>query len=105
MPRDRLSGAAEVLRGVTRAKLSGRLDREPGRDVPLEWIVRRGLVGDEIEAHAPGGELGNDLRSIPEQPDRQGLPIVGRVANERDRLVDRVCGPVQVRGLEPALDA
>ena len=66
VPRDGLTGAPEVLLGIARAQLRSGFDREPGRDVALERVVRRRLVGDEIEVLAASGQLGHDLRRVAE---------------------------------------
>ena len=66
MPRDRLAGLPQVFVGVPRAQLRGLPDRQPGRDVPGQRIVRHGLVGDEIEHLPARGQTGYDIGSVPE---------------------------------------
>ena len=66
---------AQVLVRIGRAQRSRLLDVEPDRDVAVQRVVRRGLVGDEVEVLAAPGELRHDLGRVPEQPDRQRAPL------------------------------
>ena len=49
VPDDRVARPAQVLRRVRRTQRSDFCDIEAERDVAGEWIVRRRLVGDEVE--------------------------------------------------------
>ena len=71
---DRLAREADVALRVARAQRLGLLERHLGRHVPGERVVRRGLVGDEVEVLAPCDELGEHRGSVAEQPDRQRAP-------------------------------
>ena len=75
---DRLARAPQVLVRIARAQRRRLLERQPGRDVARQRVVRRGLVGDEVEVLTARGELGHDLGRVPEQADRQRPPLAPR---------------------------
>ncbi len=90
--------------GSARAQRRGLLDREPGRHVAGQRIVRRRLVGDEVEVLAAPGELRNDLGGVAEQADRERSALGRGSAHTAERVVERVGRLVEVARLEPALD-
>ena len=57
-----------------------------GRHVPAERVVRRGLVGHEVEALAGGGPRRLDLGGVADQGDAHGLRRGGGVARPGERL-------------------
>ena len=99
---DRRARTSQVLVGVTVSERSG-LHVEPGRHIPMERVMRRGLVGDEVEALAATCELRDDLSCIRDQAHGQRLLRGGRT-DVRERFVERGRRLVQVPGLEPAFD-
>src|SRR5436309_14536896 len=66
---NRGTGLAQVLVRIGRAQRSGFLDGEPNGHVAVQRVVRRRLVGDEVEVLPTPGKLGHDLRRVSEQPD------------------------------------
>jgi hypothetical protein len=95
---------AQVLVRVGRAQRSGILDGKPHRHIAVQWVVGRRLVGDEVEVLAAPGELGHDLRRVPEQPDGKRMPGLRRGPDAPQRAVERIGGLVQVVRLQPPLD-
>ena len=69
MLRDRRARPPQVLVRIGHAQRSRLGERHPVRHVPGQRIVRRGLVGDEIEVLPTPRELGNDVGRVAEQPD------------------------------------
>ena len=68
--RYRLAGKPQILVGTLLAEARCLLERQLAGDVSGKWIVSRRLVGDQVEAHPPAGELRKHHRGVPEQPDR-----------------------------------
>ena len=66
--------------------------------------MRRGLVGHEIEAHAPAGDLGEDVGGVSEEADRHAFAVGGVALNALDRIVEAVGHLVEVTRLEAPLD-
>jgi hypothetical protein len=101
---DRLARSPQVVLRVARTQFGRLLDRQAGRDVAVERIVRGRLVGHEVEALPAPGELGHDFSRIAEQSDRQRPTGLRSFAHARERLFQRVGRLVQVTGLAPAPD-
>ncbi len=57
--------------GRSRPQRGRLLEGHLGGDVTRQRIVRRGLVGDEVEGDSPGNQLREDVGRIAEQPDRE----------------------------------
>jgi hypothetical protein len=104
MTGDRGAGEAQVLLGIGRAQGSRVGDRQRDGDVPVQRIVRCGLVGDEVEVLAATGELGHDLGRVSEKTDRQRTSPSGRIPDTRNRVVDRVRSLIEVARLQASLD-
>ena len=104
MAHNRLAGAPQVLVRVARAQRVCLFERQADRDVPRQRIVRRGLVGDEIERLAPSGKLRHDLGRVPEEPDRERPALRGGLPHEPERLVERLARPIEIPRLETPLD-
>jgi hypothetical protein len=101
---DRLAGEADVTIRVARAQRVGLLEGHLGGDVPGERVVRRRLIGDEVEVLTASRQLGEDGRCVPEQADRQRAALGGRSAHARESVVEGVRNLVEVARLEPTLD-
>ena len=96
MPGDRLRGASQVLIGVGRAQRRGPFHVEPLRHVARQRVVRRRLVRDEVERLAAAGQLRDDVGRIADQPDREPAPVRRGLADEAQRLVERIGRTVEV---------
>ena len=92
---------ARGVGGLTRLPL---VERPAGRQIAVQRIVGGGLVGDQVGQHAAAHELRKDLGRVAEQADREGAPLHAAALDHRQRLVEVGRHPVEVAGLEPALD-
>ena len=57
VPGHALQAALLVAHRVSRAELRGGFHRQAGRDVSIQWIVRRGLVGDQVRLDSTPHQL------------------------------------------------
>ena len=111
-------GGSRVELGVTCGVslcITPAFDGPPCRQVAVDQIVRRGLVGDEVGSrractHAPH-EFGQHFGRIAEQPDRHGLALCAVLPYERQRvvevarlLVDVACAQAEVEARLLAFD-
>ena len=60
------------------------------RQVAVDRIVRRGLVRHHVGAHAAPHQLGEDVRGVAEQADRERLLLRAGALDHRQRLVQRL---------------
>ena len=77
MDGDRGGGQGHQRLGILRAQGLHIGEREAGRDVAIDQVVRGGLVGDHVRHDAACGDLGEDLRGVSGQPDREGAFFAG----------------------------
>src|SRR5437016_2410063 len=103
--RDGRNGAAQVLRGIAPTQLGRLRHREPRRDVPVQGIVSRRLVGEDVGGEAAARQLRHHLGAVANQTDRQRPAGSPRLVAPAQRFVDRGRGPVEVAGVEATLDA
>ena len=103
---DRLLGGADQRRVLSRIVLRRLplLDRPSGRQIPVDEIVRRGLVGHHVGPDAAPDELGQDVGGVAEQSHRHGRPLGARIADERERVVEILRLPVEIARGEAHLD-
>ena len=87
--------------GVALAPLDPALDGPADRQIAVDRIVGRGLVGDRVGPDAAPDHLGQDLGGIAEQADRDRHRAR---AQHVERLVDRGRALVEIAGLEALLD-
>ncbi len=90
---------------ILRAQTVPLRDRPTLRQVAVDRVVRRGLVGDRVRPDPATQELGHDLRGVAEQPDRQRLAVARRPLDERERLVEPGRADIEIARIEPLLDA
>ena len=76
-----------------------------GRQIAVDRIMRRGLVGERVGPDALGDEFREQFRGIAEQPDRDRLSRLVRAIDDFERLGDRRRLGVEIARLEPHLDA
>ena len=100
---DRHRGARLALDplGVALAQLDPLLDAPADRQIAVDRIVRRGLVGQRVRPDPAPHHLRQDLRRIAEQADRDRL--VGG-ADHLQRLVDAGRALVEIARLQPLRD-
>src|SRR6478672_5415272 len=65
-------------------------------------VVRRGLVGDDVDRHPAAQQLGEHLRGVAHDADGPGATLVLGGDGLVDRLVERVGDLVEVAVLDPA---
>jgi len=87
---DRLERAPLVLARVLLAQLARALERHAPRHVAGEDIVRRGLVGDDVDRRAAMEQLREHERGVADERDRQRALVLGCVRRELEGLVDRL---------------
>ena len=99
-----LGGALDALR-VAHAPLVPLLQRPALRQIAVDRIVRRGLVGDDVGPDAAPHQFGHDLGRVAEERDRDGLARLGRPVDDRKRVVEVFGGDVDVAGAQAEFDA
>ena len=104
MCRNAGTGSFQIRDGIGRAELGRGSDVEPQGHVADQRVVRRGLVGDEVECLAAARQLRHDLGCVSEQSDREAAPVALSRADARERVVEGVGRLVEVAGLQPPLD-
>ncbi len=77
------------------------LEGDAGRQV-RERIVRRGLVGDDVDLDATPQQFGQDVGAVAHDADRERLPPGLRVERTRDGIVEVGGDLVEVARLDPA---
>ena len=106
------STCAAIERWASATYVSGSLSRswiasrsvQARRHVAAQRVVRAGLIRDDVRPPVAADELGQNLGAVAEQADRDGLAPGPRVGDPCERLVQRVGLPVEVPGLDAALD-
>ena len=70
-----------------------------------QWVVRRRLVGDDVDRRAAVEQFGEHLGGVAQQADRQRPLGISCFDGELQRLVDGVGAGVEVALFDAALDA
>ncbi len=81
------------------------LDGPALRQVAVDRIVRRGLVGDGIRTHAPPQHLRQHFRRIAEQSDRDRFSVSPGAREDLERFVQCLRAGVEIARVETLLDA
>src|SRR5690349_47234 len=97
--------ASHILIGGRSPQGRRLLDVEAGGDVPVQWIMRRGLIGDDIGDEPTPCEGGKYVGTVPDQAHRQRRADALGCFTPGERFVERRRGTIEVTGLEPALHA
>ena len=100
----RRRGQRRVLRRIG-LRGAPALDRPAGRQIAVDEVVRRRLIGDHVGPHAAPDEFRQDLRRVAEQADGDRAPCRARVADDRERVVEIRRLAIEITGCEPHLDA
>src|SRR5881296_2956217 len=104
---DRLARATDVLFRILRTQRVRLLDGKPSRDVSSERVVRARLVRDDVRPDLALHEFGMDLRTIPDQADRQRgsarLRVVSHLQSLFELEDDPVAKPVRDTPSNPGL--
>jgi len=88
--------APHVLVGRSSPQLLRRRDTQPCRDVAVQRVVRRGLVGHGRREKAATHELGQHIGAIADETDRQRCPTSLGFVAPRQRVVHARCRSVDV---------
>ncbi len=99
-----LGGLLDALR-IGGAAVLPIAERPALGQVAVDGIVRRGLVGDEVGAHAAAHELGKDVGGVAEQADGDRLLLLAGLLDHRQRFVERLGLRVEIAGAQAHLDA
>ena len=67
--------------------------------------MRRGLVGDDVGPDAAAQKFGQDFARVAEQRDRDGLALLRRPFDDRERVVEVLGLDVDIAGAQPEFDA
>ena len=84
-----LGGRASTPLGSAARRALPLGERPALREVAVDGIVRRGLVGHHVGAHAAADELGEDVGGVAEQADRQRFLLRAGALDHGQRLVER----------------
>jgi hypothetical protein len=103
--RHRRPRARDVVVRIPDTQRGGLGQRVALRDVAVQRIVGRGLIGDQIGQLAAAHQLGVDVGGVGDDRDRLGLALGGVGPGPAQAVVERVGDLVEVAGLEAALDA
>ena len=95
----------DILLRIALAQPRRFVQREAGRQVAVERIVRRGLVGGRVRYHAARHELGMHRRRVADEPDAQRAAGGDRLATPGQRLVERARHAIAVARLHAPPDA
>ena len=90
---------------IALAQLQRLFERHAVGHISVQRIVRRSLIGENVGHHAAFGKLGNDVRAIADQPDRNVFFFADGIFQNAQRLVERGDEKIAVAGLEALLDA
>ena len=101
----RFDGRIDHRIGVRLAALEPFLDGPADRQVAVGRIVRRGLVGHGVGPDAALYQLRQDFGRIAQQTDRQRLPVVHGLLDQRQRIVQVVGLRIEIACFEALLDA
>ena len=105
MARHRLLGRLGDGAGITGALVFPLRQRPAPGQVAVDGIVRRRLVGQTIRPHAPAQQLGQHVGGIAEQRHRDRFVFLGRLADDRQRIVEVLGLHVDIAGAQAELDA
>ncbi|MNO85326.1 hypothetical protein D3C76_766970 [compost metagenome] len=80
-------------------------DAPPLRQVAMDRVVGRGLVGHHIRGDAAGHQLGEDVGGVAEQADGDGGAALLGLLDHGQRLIQAMSLLVDVAGLQAKIDA
>ena len=75
------------------------------RQIAVDRVVRRGLVGDDIRAHAALDQFGEHIRRVAEQADGFRLARLGPAVDHREGFVEGVGLFIKVFRAQAEVDA
>ena len=101
----RLVGAADVAFRVLFPEGQRILVGQAVGNVPVELVVGRGLVGEDIRRHPPADELRDDIGGVAEKGDGQGPAFFHGFAGQAKGLVEAAGHPVDISRVQPPPDA
>ena len=90
--------------GVALAPLLPLRQRPTLRQISVDGIMRRGLIGDGVGPDATTKQFGKHICGVAEQPHGNRLALRLRVFEHRQRLFDRRRLRVQISGAKPHFD-
>ena len=91
--------------GIARAPLLPLLQAPTLGQIAVDRIVCGSLVGDDVGPDAAAQKFRQDLARVAEQRDRDGLALLGRPFDDRERVVEVLRLHVDIAGAQPELDA
>ncbi|OPZ61604.1 MAG: hypothetical protein BWY86_00719 [Candidatus Aminicenantes bacterium ADurb.Bin508] len=104
VPSHGVVGTADVLLGVLFPEPQGFGVAHPARDIAVELIMGRGLIGNDFGDDPSAQKLGKDLRSVPQQTDGESPSLPLGLFGHAEGLVQTLRGGVQVGGVKTFLD-
>ena len=96
--------ASEIVVRIGLAQHIGLFEGEAGGDVAVQRVVGGRLVGDHVDIDSAPRQLGQDLRGIAGEADRQRAALAAGGIETRQSVIE-IRGPlVEISGLDAALD-
>src|SRR5260370_39740956 len=102
--RNRFLRSLYIAFRVTLAQFRRFPKAQTGRDISVEDITRRCVIGDHIRLNPPSYQFGIDVSRIAQQSDRERLSEITSFADLIKRLVQRTGDCIAVAGIQTALD-
>ena len=100
----RFGGALDPL-GIARAAVLPLLQAPTFGQIAVDGIVRGSLVGDDVGPDAAAQKFGQDFAGVAEQRDRDGLALLRRPFDDRERVVEVLRLDVDIARAQPEFDA
>ena len=94
-------GALLVLHWIADPQLRRFLHGHPRRDVSIQWIVRRGLVGQQIRPDPAPYQLGEHLGGVADHADALAPAIFQAAGDLGQALLERGREPIEISLLDP----
>ena len=105
VPRHGIERLLLIRLRITLTQFEGRRQGHLVRQVAVQRVVRRSLVGEDVRHHAAFRQLGNDVGTVANQPDRNVFPFANRVFQDAECFLERGDHEVAIAGLQSLLDA
>ena len=95
----------DVLIGISRAQSERVFEQHAMRHITIERIVRARLICQYVGNHAAFDDFRQDVGAVPDETDRNRLPIFARCVDQLERLVKRPRDLIAITAFQSLLDA
>ncbi len=79
-------------------------ERHPVRHIPIQRVVRAGLVSENIRNYPTLYDFRKDIRAVTDEADRKRLSISARLIDQFEPFIERVRDFIAVTALQSLLD-